>query len=395
MPRVMLYCQYLSGMGHLVRSTELARALSKEFETIFINGGPKIKDFELPASVEPIYLPALWLEAGQFRVASGDNVEEVKAFRQRTLLENFDRLRPDCVITEFFPFGRHDLLFELRPWMRHIARIAPDTLVVSSLRDTIGKTTLGEQTRLIADLINEYFDLVLFHADPRFQRFEECFPEAEALNCPVVHTGFVAQQPPSEPVPIEQPFVLVSVGGGRLGYEVLDYAIEAAGLLKSRLPHRFIMFSGPFMEPASHEALLGKARLHDNVSFERFTPNLLHFMAQADLSISLAGYNTTMNILSTGVRAIVVPIGHYDFDHEQVLRTRKLAARGVADVLLPEDLNPSALAAAIIRGLEQPSARTCLDLEGAATTAATIKQSLAHLRSDSRPIANQEALQLA
>ena len=42
-------------------------------------------------------------------------------------------------------------------------------------------------------------------------------------------------------------------------------------------------------------------------------------MQTADISLSLSGYNTTMNILSTGVRAIVVPIGHENQDQEQLI----------------------------------------------------------------------------
>ena len=51
-----------------------------------------------------------------------------------------------------------------------------------SLRETIGKTTQGMQTRLITDLVNMYSDLVLFHTDPCFQRFYECFPEPDELE---------------------------------------------------------------------------------------------------------------------------------------------------------------------------------------------------------------------
>lgn len=337
----------------------------------------KIGNFELPDSVKVIHLPALWLEKGNFQVATDDGVEVVKTQRKRALVEYFDKLQPDCVITEFFPFGRHDLLFELEPWMQYIKKVAPKTLIVSSLRDTIGKTTLGEQTKLIADLINNYFNLVVFHADPHFQRFEDSFPRHNLLNCPVVHTGFVAQDVQQKSIQLEQPFILVSVGGGRLGFEVLDCAIDTAGLLKTTLPHRFILFSGPFMELASHEILLNKARSHSNVRVERFTTDLLSIMAQADLSISLAGYNTTMNIISTGVRAIVVPIGHYDFDHEQRLRTQKLVNLDIADMLLPEDLQPSTLAAAITSKLERLPTKTNLDLKGSEKTAKIIKKYLA------------------
>ena len=65
MKKIMFYCQYLSGIGHLVRSTEIVRSLVKDFQVYFINGGPPIEGFEMPPQVEMITLPALWLEDGK------------------------------------------------------------------------------------------------------------------------------------------------------------------------------------------------------------------------------------------------------------------------------------------------------------------------------------------
>ena len=65
-------------------------------------------------------------------------------------------------------------------------------------------------------------------------------------------------------------------------------------------------------------------------------------MAQADLSISMAGYNTTMNILTTGVRAMMLPFTGND-DKEQTMRVERLAQLGRVRRLRPEDLVPDVL----------------------------------------------------
>lgn len=102
MQKIMFYCQYLTGMGHLVRSTEIVRHLAKHFQVYFINGGPSIDGFVAPKDVEFINLPALWLEGGTFQIPEGcESVEAVKAQRKRLLIETFERLQPDCLITEF------------------------------------------------------------------------------------------------------------------------------------------------------------------------------------------------------------------------------------------------------------------------------------------------------
>lgn len=390
MQRVMLYCQYLSGMGHLVRSTQFAAALSDQFETLFINGGPPIEGFQHPDGIELTYLPPLWLENGKFKVASdGASVETVKNQRRDLLIAEFDRFRPDVVITEFFPFGRHDLLFELEPWMQHIQATAPETLVVSSLRDLIGKTVLNEQLDLIADLANRYFDLALIHSDAQFLSFQECFPGADRLSCAVAHGGFIAQPNPDQSEIAEvlgdapggdQPFVLVSVGGGRIGGALLDCAVAAAAALKDETPHLFRLFTGPFLEDSHFQRLVDQAAGMDNVVVERFTPDLSPFMAATDLSISLAGYNTTMNVLRAAAPAIFVPIGHYDFDCEQLMRAKKLQDLGLAAMIPEAELTTELLVAAIREGLAKPRPTIPFNLDGAAAATAEIAQHLAQKR---------------
>ena len=62
-------------------------------------------------------------------------------------------------------------------------------------------------------------------------------------------------------------------------------------------------------------------------------------MRQADLSISMAGYNTTLNVLTTGVRAMLLPFTGND-DQEQTLRSERLEQLGVVRMIRPEDLDP-------------------------------------------------------
>lgn len=365
MHRVMLYCQYLSGMGHLVRTTQFAKSLAERFQPTMIIGGPKIEGFVPPDGVEIIYMPPLWLQDGAFRVADGNDVDEIKRVRRDMLIDLFDSARPEIVITEFFPFGRHDLLFELEPWMQHIRTSAPGTLVVSSLRDLIGKTVLDQQTGKIVDLANAYFDAVLVHSDPQFLRFESTFAGARRINGPILHTGFVAEAVKAEPQSFDRPFVLVSVGGGRIGGAVLDAAIGAAALLQEELPHDFRIFTGPFLPDEDFAKLQAKAASQGNVILERFTSNLLGHMQAADLSVSLAGYNTTMNVLRTDVPAILVPIGHYDFDCEQLMRAEKLADLGVADLLRQDAVSAESLAERIRSGLRRDRVEHGFNLDGA------------------------------
>ena len=390
MQKIMFYCQYLTGMGHLVRSTEIVRNLAKYFQVYFINGGPPIDGFEVPPQVELISLPALWLEDGKFQIPERcSSVEAVKESRKNLLIEAFDRVKPDCLITEFFPFGRHKLFFELLPLLEHVKSTAPATKIVCSLRDVIGRANLAKGADVICELVNSYFDLILVHADPGFQSFAETFPRYQELNCDIQYTGFVAQSATGQRLREDEQFlasiaenkllILVSVGGGRLGYELLEAVINASPILEQHIPHCLQIFTGPFLPEEQFCQLQQMAYGINNINLRRFTPRLLDYMEKADLSLSLTGYNTTMNILKTGVRSLVVPIGHYDQDQEQLIRTRKLAKMGVVEVIAPQHLEPTALAKRILASLNTPPVNNTaelLDLQGAQKTTAFLKELL-------------------
>ena len=56
---IIFYCQYVWGMGHLVRSLEFARALS-DHEVTLIAGGQNV-EVDLPEHVRLLKLPVLYI----------------------------------------------------------------------------------------------------------------------------------------------------------------------------------------------------------------------------------------------------------------------------------------------------------------------------------------------
>lgn len=388
MKKIMFYCQYLTGMGHLVRSSEIVRQLVKNFQVCFVNGGPTVPNFEIDSQAQLVTLPPLWIEKGEFQVTDDfRDIETVKNLRRQTLVDLFNQFQPDCLITEFFPFGRHKLLFELIPLLDHIKAVSPHTKIVCSVRDIVGRSNLVEEEAKICQLTRQYFDLILFHSDTKFQTLEESFSSVNKLDCLVKYTGFVAQSLPQiEPLNTRDylklishyPMILVSIGGGRIGYHLLETVIASSSILKNRIPHKIQVFTGPFMPEEQFLKLQTIAQDHSNVKLERYTHYLMNYMQKADLSISLTGYNTTMNILQTGVRSLVVPIGHYGKDEEQLLRTKKLEKLGIVNVLYGEQLNPNSLAEKILECLQKSEQKIpyAFDLQGAEKTSRFLQELL-------------------
>ncbi|MGJ5630384.1 glycosyltransferase family protein [Nostoc sp. CALU 1950] len=386
MKRIMFYCQHILGMGHLVRSREIVRGLTQDFQICFINGGEIIQGFEIPAGVEVINLPAIKTDAEFTELQVVDDafsLSEVKEIRKNRLLEIFDQFQPDILIVELFPFGRRRFSFELIPLLERAKSNGDSTKVVSSLRDIVvaKPEKQAKHEEKVCKLINKYFDMLLVHGDPELVPLEETFSRVHDLKCQVYYTGYVVQEPPTNPaltdedreiIKSDKPLILVSVGGGRFGHELLECVVNTAPFLEKSLPHNIQVFTGPFIPDSKFKELQAMAKFSKNIHIRRYTPYLLNYMKKADLSINMSGYNTTMNVLTTGVRAMILPFTGNQ-DREQTIRAEKLSNLGIVKFINPNDLKPDYLAINIIHYLKEKPNKISFDSNGVEKTATVLK----------------------
>ncbi|MBO0800860.1 MAG: glycosyl transferase, partial [Blastocatellia bacterium] len=366
---------------HFIRSAEIVRSLAKAgCDVCFLNGGEIVPGFELPAAVEMINLSPLKADA-EFRdiqTIDGLGLDEIKEMRKRRIIDEYERLVPEVLVIELFPFGRLRFGDELIPLLELAKFSGRFTEVVCSLRDIlVGKRAQRQFEEYACQIVNRYFDLLLVHSDPSFQRLEETFPRVADLECPVVYTGFVKQPLDEESGPIDdlpaahfgEKTIVVSIGGGRVGIELIDCAIEASALLAGGLRHRMFIFTGPYMSEAEFGQLQEKTAKAPGIRMERYTTRFISYLRRADLSISMAGYNTCMNIVATGARAIVYPFTGNN-NAEQSIRADKLSTLGIVDVIRRQELKPGNLAEMIVAALSRPEHENpVLDLNGAEKTA--------------------------
>ncbi|MCY3670235.1 MAG: glycosyltransferase, partial [Alphaproteobacteria bacterium] len=109
------------------------------------------------------------------------------------------------------------------------------------------------------------------------------------------------------------------------------------------------------------------------VIVERARPDFQALLGRAHLSVSQGGYNTVMEVLAAGLRAVVAPYagGH---ESEQTLRAGALAERGALQVVAEDELSPERLAAAIDRALAGPPLSAAgIDLGGIPATIALLQ----------------------
>lgn len=373
MQTLLFYCQHTLGIGHLIRSMAIASGLAKNFRVYFANGGEVIRDFPVPAGVEMANLPAIKTDPDfrSLQVPEGfADVEATLECRRDLILELCDRINPAVVMVELYPFGRRRFSTELEPLLKRARKCGAKTSC--SLRDIV--VTKQDQERheaKVCKLMNRYFDQLLIHGDPQFIPLERSFSRTTDLDCEVHYTGYVVPDIDRQLAPRDpdaRPTILTSIGGGRFGHELLEAVAGASELLADQIPHQIQMFTGPFAPESVLQRMEAIAANQPNLTVQRYTPDLLEYMAQADLSISMAGYNTTLNVLQTGVRAMLLPFTGNN-DQEQRLRSTRLEDLGVVSVIDRSELDPRTMANKIMRQLQQEPARPGFNLRGVEATA--------------------------
>jgi predicted glycosyltransferase len=371
-PGLLFYCQHSLGLGHAVRLCALAAARSERFRVVVACGGELPDGLTAAGEVEIVALPALSATRNRTLVSRDRNLGETRRRRRKLLLETLRSVGPAAIIVELFPFGRRKFADELVPLLETARGTTPRPLVVSSVRDLLvgrGPDQHAHDT-LSCVLANRYLDAVFVHSDPRFARLEESFSPAIPLRVPVHHTGFVVQERRAVgPTDGSDPRVVVSVGGGRVGAPLLRAAVAARSHLPAEL--RLEIVAGPFLPDAVWTELYEAVLRTPGIELHRFVPDLADKLRSAQASASQCGYNTALDLLRTGVPALVVPFVEEQED-EQTRRATRLERCGAVRMLDPAQLAPKMLAAEIEATVEFRPRRLDLDFSGAQTSAALL-----------------------
>jgi predicted glycosyltransferase len=303
-------------------------------------------------------------------LVDGDGAEIDDAFRAARrvrLLEVFEALEPDIIVTELFPFGRRQLRFELLPMLDAACAASPRPRIVCSVRDILVTPPKPERVVEMLDLIERYYDLVLVHGDPDLIPFDETFAPAHRIADKLRYTGYVVDEHAGQAgTGAGTGEVIVSAGGGAVSEELFYAAIAARPETRlAEAPWR--MLAGHALPEPDFEAIAAAAP--EGVVVERARPDFTALVSNAALSISQGGYNTVMEVLAARARGVIVPYAG-GLETEQTLRARLLERQSGLQVIEEDALSAEALIAAVEAALDAPPpvARD-LDTGGAALSA--------------------------
>ena len=370
--RVLFYVQHLMGVGHVFRAMRLVRALDAAGMAVdLVWGGEPIPNLDAGGATVH-FLPSLKAGAKVFKDMEdrdGNVVDQAYRDKRRDmLLDIFHSTRPDIVITEAFPFGRRQMFFELLPLLEAVKAADMRPKLLCSVRDILQENRKPVRDRETTDLLLSHYDGILVHADPSFVRLEDTFPHHDEIEHLVMYTGIVAPEAEDtvDPGSIEAFDVVVSVGGGVMGRELLFAAAEAKQLTKlAGGKWCFITGINTSPEDVAHVRSL----VSGDVTIVEFVPHLRSLLSKCGISVSRAGYNTVADVFRAGCKAVFAPLSDGE-ETEQIRRVELLAAKGLAATVAADDLDAASLARAIDDAHAAPLARQNLPkLEGARTTA--------------------------
>jgi len=376
--RILCHAQHLTGVGHFVRMQAIARGLSGAHEVYLTSGGRSVP--RPPGSTEPQLLPLPPLtRIGDDIVAleSPASAGSVLEARARLLARAVERLRPDVILVDHYPFSKWELEPEVSAAVDAARRCQASVRILCSLRDVVRQSRHERvdnetyQATVLAAL-DARFDGLLVHADPAFTRLEEHFERSAALTIPVAYTGFVTALPHGEAAPLSTAYAVLSCGGGARHRAFLLAAMEAFRRLAAEGAlgvSSLVVFPAAFADDTDLEVIESAAR-GGPFDVRRFGPEFERYLAGSTLSISRAGYKTCAALLAARVRAVLVPDPQMS---DQSVRAKRLAALGIATRIDGDETNVSALMTAIRRAEAGPPPRHHLAIDGVARTRALVE----------------------
>lgn len=364
---VLIAVTHLLGTGHLARALTLARAFVAQGHKVqILSGGGPAPQLD-HSGVDLLQLPPLRSDGVDFTrllTPDGSVADEFYHHSRRDMAcAALQTMQPDVLITELYPFGRRSLRAEFNALLEAAHRLPRRPIVLASIRDILAPPSKPKKAEQAEEIISRYYDGVLVHSDPQATRLEVSWPVSPALAAKLHYTGYVAPAAPTpHPDGAGAGEILVSAGGGSVGDALYRAAIEAS-TLRPDLTWRLLVGGAD-----------AKSRIDDlkdptaPAILEPARPDFRQMLCHAKASVSMCGYNTALDLLQTGLPAVIVPFDAGN-EVEQSLRAQSLAPLDGFAALRAKDLTGKTLCQSLDSVLTA-SARNCdsFRFDGAART---------------------------
>ena len=362
--RILIYSHDTFGLGHLRRCRTIAHSLVERFKglsVLILSGSPIIGSFDFRARVDFVRIP------GVIKLHNGDYqslglhiaLDQTMAMRRAIIRHTAEAFKPDLFLVDKEPIG---LKGEVIPTLRMLK--AMGTRLVLGLRDIMDDPEVLSrewQHKNVMPVLQTLYDDIWVYglkdiADPLAGI---AYPAAVGRK--MTYTGYIprvlgnvdrAPEPPFG----DEPYLLVTVGGGGDGMAVVDWVLSAYEHDRS-LPCNALIALGPFMSTAKQRQFHARADRLPRVRTVTFDTHLEYLMANAAGVVAMGGYNTFCEILSFDKPAILIP--RTAPRREQLIRARRVAQLGLMQMLdIDGGSDPMVMAKALRELASQPRPST-------------------------------------
>ncbi len=343
---ILMYSHDTYGLGHIRRSMAIATHLVEPGVNILIlTGSPIAGRFQIPEGIDFVRVPGMIKRSNTVYVPHSINIDAHHAMhiRQSIIEATAKAFDPKLFIVDKVPLG---LKGELKPTLEWFRNERPETKIVLGLRDILDapeSTRRDWEHKNFNEVLEKLYSEIWIYGNRDFYDPVREYAIPESLSHKIVYTGYIPR-----PVPPQKYFdkgkgrkklVVVTTGGGGDGYPVLDSYLQMLEQ-NGKAPFRSLLITGPFIPRDKLDELFERARAR-NVPLVAFMKKIERKLAEADLVISMGGYNTVCEILSMRKNSLIIPRETPRL--EQTIRAKILQERGLASYLPWSQLSPDAL----------------------------------------------------
>ncbi|WP_170761504.1 glycosyltransferase family protein [Ruegeria lacuscaerulensis] len=310
-PRILFYSHDTFGLGHLRRSRALAGAITQanpQASALILTGSPVAGRFTFPRRVDHVRLPGVTKRAdGSYAARTiGMGIEEVTELRSGLIQTAVQQFEPDLLIVDKEPTGFRG---ELLPTLESLLR-SQRTKLVLGLRDVLDEPEVlaAEWERKEAVAATErFYDEIWVYGLRSIYDPTKGLPLSPAAQARIHWTGYLRRDLGPIGEPPEQPYILITPGGGGDGKAMVNLVLTAYEKDPNLSP-RAVLVYGPFLSGELREEFETRvAALNGRVTAVGFESQIETLFAGAAGVVCMGGYNTFCEVLSFDKRAVIVP----------------------------------------------------------------------------------------
>ncbi len=363
--RILIYSHDSFGLGHLRRCRSIAHSLVSRFKglsVLILSGSPIIGSFDFKARVDFVRIPGIIkLRDGAYTsLALHIDLEQTLKMRESIIYHTADSFEPDLFLVDKEPTGLQGEVTSTLKLLKKKGAI--NVLGLRDIMDEPAKLRAEWQRKQVLPVLEELYDEIwVYGLSDMCNPVEEQQLSASIAN-KITYTGYLGREIPSDRnrVPqtsLDEPFILVTAGGGGDGVEMVDWVLRAYETDRDQ-PLRAIIVTGPFMPPANQQEFHERCERLPNAEVLTFDSYIELLMQKSAGIVAMGGYNTFCEILTLDKPALIVPRSYPR--QEQLIRAQRAMRLGLVSMLDPSgERDPRIMAEALRRLPHQakPSSR--------------------------------------